>query len=66
MTKYCVAQVDVRQGVAVVTYYACTDDAYGLHRVNDITNSAVIWHDTVEEAKKMRLNYNDCVIPYIK
>lgn len=64
--KYCVAQLYVNKMGAHVTYYAYSDDAYGLHRVSDINDNNVLWYDTVDEASKNKMNYSDCVVPYIK
>ena len=47
---------------AKVSFYAFRDDAYGLHRVGEIDDPDVIWYDTEQEALKMRLNSNDCVL----
>lgn len=60
--KYCVASVRVDSTGADVTYYAVSDDSYGLHRVCDINDPNVIWHDTEDRALKFRFNANDCVI----
>lgn len=60
--KYCVASVRVDMTGAEVTYYAGSNDMYGLHRVGDINDPNVIWHDTEDKALKCRFNANDCVI----
>lgn len=60
--RYCVAQVNLFGGKAEVSYYAYSNDVYGLHRVGDIHDPNVVWYDTEEEAKRAIFNSNDCVL----
>jgi len=61
MYKYCVASVYVNLEGATVSYYAYSNDAYGLH-LEDINNENVIWYNTANEAKKAIWNDNECII----
>lgn len=62
MYKYAAAEVWMRGNKPSVSFYAYSNDAYGLHRVADWDDSNVLWYDTEEEAKGMAHNSNDCVI----
>ena len=60
--KYCVAQVNMVGNVPEVSFYAFSNDGYGLHRVDDINDRNVLWYNTERKAKEHRLNSNDCVV----
>lgn len=61
--RYCIASVWVDStGVANVSYRAFSNDGYGLHLVENIDNSNILWYDTEAEAKKHILNSNECII----
>lgn len=62
MYRYCVAQVNIYAGKPDVTFYACSNDQYGLHRVSDWDDPNTLWFDTEKEALGFRWNANDCVI----
>lgn len=63
MYKYCVAQLNVNcKGEVRVSYYAFSNDMYGLHLVSDWNDANVIWYDTEEEAKKAIWNTNECIV----
>lgn len=63
---YCVASVSIFCGKPDVSYYAYTNDAYGLHRVGDYKDPNVLWYKTEAEALRARWNANDCVISFCK
>lgn len=60
--KYCVAQVNFIGGKHEISFYAYTNNVYGLHRVSDWNDENVIWHDTEKDAMSARFNSNDCVL----
>lgn len=64
--KFCVARVRVNsEGVASVSYYANRPDLYGQCLVPDIHDINVIWHDSLDEAKKAMClwgYHNECII----
>lgn len=61
-SKYCVAQVNTFGGKHEISFYAYTNNVYGLHRVSDWNDENVIWYDTEKEALSARFNSNDCVL----
>lgn len=64
--KYCVASVYVNcLGESTVSFYAY-NKAYGLHLAPNKNDEDVLWHDTLEEAKKHIMNKNDgeCVLSF--
>lgn len=60
--KYCVASVNNYGNGWEVSFYAFLEGAYGLHRIGDWDDPAVLWYDTEAEAMKRRFNSNDCVL----
>lgn len=62
MFKYCVAQVNFIGCKHEVSFYASTNNVYGLYRVSDWNDENVVWYDTEKEALAARFNSNDCVL----
>lgn len=64
--KYCVANVYVNCiGESMVSYYAFSNDVYGLHLIENFKDEHVLWYDTEEEARKHIFNrVGECVLSF--
>lgn len=61
--KFCVARLRVScSGEIDVSYYARQPDMDCLHLTSDYHDVNIVWHDSIEDAKKALLNINECII----